>query len=223
MTNRELYIKVNQDLGKKYMIGLHNIVKESYVFKSKFDNDKFYMDSESVTEGDIVDSILHKGLYVPEMSVGLSSTVFFPTRITFNTFDYVYESGFNLGKGKTYVIVVAIPKYIYLNGKKCCISSMIQDVGFVNYSLFNSLLPKELIYGYYVKNVGSKIDFHCNEKFYGNMSDLEKECFWLDYFESINLSIDVLDNVFSENIFDIFRKKFSIRKNRMVRQRTKNK
>jgi len=67
MTNNELCLKIIDDLGGKYLLGLHNTNKSAYVFKSLYDSDKFNIDESVVTEKIIIDSILRKGLYLTNM------------------------------------------------------------------------------------------------------------------------------------------------------------
>ena len=58
-----------------------------------------------------------------------------------------------MGSDKVYVLIVAIPNNIEIDGYRYCISKMIDNVDMTSYSLFNKLLPREFIYGYYIKNV----------------------------------------------------------------------
>ena len=44
MTNDELLAKINQELEGDYQIGFHNLTMESYIFKSRFNKEKYCMD-----------------------------------------------------------------------------------------------------------------------------------------------------------------------------------
>ena len=178
-----------------------------------------------------IESILNNGLYIPCKCVGIKSTVFFPNKINLDTFNYLHLKNFNNNMDKIYVIIVAIPKNIYLNGKKYSLGDKLEYIDVASYSLFSSLLPKEFIYGYYVKNITYKkdivndkyivnnivfdegLEFYQNDCFYKFMSNKEQEEFWINYFKENNLDISLL---FSDNNFS----KFDL-VNRMIRKRRK--
>lgn len=243
MTNEELFNKISVDLDGEYQIGFHHSTVEAYILKSRFDSVKYSMDPDEVTEEDIVNSILSVGLYVPEKCIGLDCTVRFPNNINPRSFNYNYGGGC----GKKYILVIAIPNVIYLNGKEYFIGDMTQPISLVNYSFFHTLLPKEFIYGYYVREVDYKdtierdfyfyndyvfadeFEFYSNENFYGYMTKEEGEQFWLEYLKNNKLSISILDAVNYPNIFNILfhnsRNRYAIkctRKQLMVRRKTKN-
>jgi len=212
MNNRDLFLKINDDLNKNYLVGLHNTTKDAYILKSMFDVDKYCMNIDNVDEEDIVNSILNNGLYVSNRCVGLKSTVFFPNKINVDIFNYLHIKKFNINMNKIYVIVVAIPKYIYLNGKKYFLRNKLEYVDMASYSLFDILLPKEFIYGYYVKNISYKecciyddnfinniifdegLEFYQNDCFYKFMSKEEQEEFWINYFKDNNIDVSLLFN-----------------------------
>ena len=216
MTNEELLAKIHQELDYDYQIGFHNIMKKNYINQSRFNKQKYCMNSELVTEDEIVSSILSKGLYVPEPCFGLISTVCFPKKVTAKSFDYTYRDRCN----KNYVIVVIIPNYIYIDDKKYFLGDMKDVRNLANFALFYELLPKEFIYGYYTRNVYKKdngkdeyyfepqIQFYSNESFYGYMSKEEQTQFWLDYFNKNHIKLSVLNAVNYPNLFNtIFQNK----------------
>lgn len=215
MTNEELLNKITQELDGEYQIGLHHSTKDAYIFKSRFDKEKYYMDPETVTEGDIISSILRNGLYVPEKCIGLDCTVRFLKNNTADNFNYIYGE-----VGRCHILVIIIPNYIYLNGREYFLGDLTQPISIANYSLFHTLLPKEFIYGYYIKEVSHKDDierdyyfyddyvfkddfeFYSNDLFYGYMSKEEQEQFWLNYFKDNKIDISVLDAVSYPNLFN---------------------
>lgn len=216
MTNYELLTKISQELNSRYQIGLHNLTRESYIFKSKLNKERYCMNPELVTEDDIISSILSKGLYVPEKCIGLDSTVRFQDNITEDSFNYFYGDSAD----KKYIVVVIIPNYIYLHGKEYFLGDLREPVNLVNYALFHTLLPREFIYGYYVRNVTLKEDtkrdyhyyddyifdeqfeFYSNERFYGYMSKEEQQQFWIDYFNNNDVNISILNAVNYPNLFN---------------------
>lgn len=242
MTNEELLNKINQELDGEYQIGFHHSTRESYIIKSRFDSEKYCMDPDEVSESDIISSIFSKGLYVPEKCIGLDCTVRFPVDINASSFNYKYAGGC----GKKYILVIIIPNVIYLGGKEYFIGDMTQPINLVNYSFFHTLLPKEFIYGYYIKEVNYKDDikrdfyfyddyvfeeefeFYANENFYGYMSKEEQEQFWLNYFKENKINISVLDGVNYPNVFNILfqnsRNRYAIKRTRkQLLERRKNK
>ena len=44
MTNEELLNKIIQDLDGEYQIGFHHSTKDAYIFKTKYNKDKYFMD-----------------------------------------------------------------------------------------------------------------------------------------------------------------------------------
>lgn len=212
MTNKELFLQIKHELGNDYQVGLHNSTKEAYILKVEFD-DKYQIKEEMVTEDNIISNILKRGLYVPIKFMGLTSTVTFFNNLTTECFNYSY---YRLKKRSNdcYVLVIAIPKYIYINDKKYNIVKNAEFNNFMNYSLFHTMLPKELIYGYYKKQVlladdqisyifDDYLDFYPNERFYGNMNSFEQEEFWLKYFKANRIDISMLENGSHSNLFDI--------------------
>ena len=213
MTNRELYKKILYELGNKYKIGLHESTKFTYKFRKNFD--KIYdIDDDLVSEDRIILNILRKGLCIPDRTVGLKSTITFLDRIKINSFNYSYYH--YLGSDKVYVLIIAIPKEIDIDGFRYYISNMIDNKDMTSYSLFNTLLPREFIYGYYIKNIkyeekitdeadmyyecvmDDNIDFYSNDNFYGYMDNDSQRDFWLNYFKDNN--IDLCFNVGKKRI-----------------------
>lgn len=192
-------------MGRQYHVGLHNATKLAYSLKSRFD-DKYYINSGNVTEKDVVSSILNKGLYVSDRMLGIMSTVTFLDKVTPDSLNYFYWC--DLPSNKCYVVIVAVPKYICLYEKKYKLSNVLMQQGIVNYSLFDILLPKELIYGYYAKDIAfiskndndveaifnENLEFVGNENFYGYMDDSEREEFWVKYFQKYNIDISMLSS-----------------------------
>lgn len=239
MTNDELLAKINKDLDGEYQIGFHHSTIESYIIKSRFDPQKYCMDPDEVSENDIVASIFSNGLYVPEKCIGLDSTVRFLDDINVSSFNYKYAGGC----GKKYILVIIIPNIIYLGDREYFIGDMTQPISLVNYSFFHTLLPKEFIYGYYIKEVSYKDDikrdfyfyddyvfeeefeFYPNDNFYGFMSKDKREEFWLNYFKSNKLSISILDAVNYPNIFNTLfqnsRNRYAIKETRKQLKRRK--
>ena len=150
MTNKELYLKIKQELGNKYCIGLHNSTRFTWYEKAKF-YEIYDINGGLVNEEFIISNILKKGLYIPDRIVGVRSTVTILDRVNEDCFNYSYYH--YLGSDKVYVLIIAIPKKIEIEGEKYFISDMINNKDITSYSLFNLLLPREFIYGYYMKNV----------------------------------------------------------------------
>lgn len=203
ITNKELYKKIIFELGNKYKIGLHNSTRFTYKFRKKFD-ESYDINESLITEENIISNILRKGLVVPDKCVGLKSTVTFFDRINKDIFNYSYYQ--YLGDNRVYVLIVAIPKYVEIEGMRYFISKMIDNVDIINYSLFNTLLPKEFIYGYYIKSVNYKenfinneicykcvfddeMEFYSNNNFYGYMSIDAQKDFWMNYINNFNVDI----------------------------------
>lgn len=205
MTNRELYKKILYELGNKYKIGLHESTKFTYKFRKNFD-EIYDINNDLVSEDRIILNILIKGLCIPDRTVGLKSTITFLDRIKINSFNYSYYQ--YLGSDKVYVLIIAIPKEIEIDGYRYYISKMIDNVDMTSYSLFNTLLPREFIYGYYIKNIkyeektidkddmyyecimDDKIDFYSNDKFYGDMDNDSQRDFWVNYFKDYKIDLN---------------------------------
>ncbi len=194
MTNEELCLDIIETLGNKYQVGLHNSTKKMYVYKSRFDCEKFNIDEDIVTEDKIIESILKKGLFVPCRSFGLSSTITFLSNIKPDSFNYSY---YKTDSDKRYVLIIAIPNYIHVDGIEYFIGDLIEDSSIINYALFSKIVPREFIYGYYVKTVVDKekelyaddFDFYLNDKFYGFMFYDEQEDFWNRYFQENDIDM----------------------------------
>lgn len=242
MTNEQLLEKINQELDGKFQIGFHNLTVDRYKGKALYGYDKelYTMNPEDVTNYDIVSSILKKGLYVSDRWVGLSSTVRFQNELRADCFNYLY---WNHGSSKKYVIIVMIPTYIYIGDREYYLGDMTEPINLANYSLFCYLLPKEFIYGYYVRDVKAKetvvgegltstefifeedFDFFSNPNFYGYMTDKGKEQFWIDYFKQSDIDISILKAVNYPNLFNrLFqnsRNRYSIQETRKQFQKVK--
>ena len=209
ISNMELYLKLWSELGNKYKIGLHNSTRFAYKFNRDFD--KVYdIDGDCISEDDIILNILKKGLCVSDNIRGIKSTVTFYDKITVNSFNYSYYQ--YIGDKRCYVLIVAIPKYINIDKKRYFIENFIECSENVDTSLFNILLPKEFIYGYYIKNVSyteeknnmeeiyykcnfdDNMEFYKNDNFYGYMdSDMQEE-FWIRHFNDNEIDLKLLDN-----------------------------
>lgn len=198
MTNRELLGKIRSDIDNEYYIGLHNLNIDSYCFKLKYDLDKYYINLDMINEDMIVSSILNRGLIVPNRYMGLCSTVRFFKNIDEDIFNYIYGDVL----GDKYVLIILIPKYIYINGYKYLLRDLVDNNHMVNYSLFDSLLPKEFIYGYYVRNVNfnngfifsKDLEFYSNNDFYGYMDRYQQEEFWINYLRDNGIDINMINN-----------------------------
>ena len=204
MTNRELYKKILYELGNKYMIGLHESTKFTYKFRRNFD-DIYYINDSLINEDNIMLNILKKGLCVPNRLVGLRSTVTFLDKINCDSFNYSYYQ--YLGNDKVYVLVIAIPNNIEIDGNRYNIRNMIDNLDTISYPLFNILLPREFIYGYYIKSVkyveklidkddvcyefiaDDNLDFYLNANFYGYMDNDSQRDFWINYFKDNNIDL----------------------------------
>ena len=107
---------------------------------------------------------------------------------------------------------MAIPKYINIDDKRYFIEGMIECKEDVGVSLFNILLPKEFIYGYYVKNVSyteeknndeeiyykcnydDNMEFYSNCNFYGYMDVEKRKEFVVSFFNDNGIDLKLLDN-----------------------------
>ena len=206
MTNSELYKNILYELGDRYVIGLHETTKFTYKFRKNFD-EIYDINDSVINEDKIIDNILKRGLSVPNNVVGLKSTVTFLDKININSFNYSYYQ--YLANNKVYVLIVAIPKNIEIGEARYSISDMIDNRDITSYPLFNTILPREFIYGYYIKNVSyqengideedmyyecvmdDNIEFYSNDNFYGYMDvDIQRE-FWLNYFRDFKIDIDL--------------------------------
>ena len=205
MTNRELYKKILHELGYKYKIGLHESTKFTYKFTKNFD-EIYNINDDLVNEDKIILNILKEGLCIPDRTVGLKSTITFFDRMKFDSFNYSYYH--YLGSDKVYVLIIAIPKEIDIDGFRYYISNMIDNVDIISYPLFNTFLPREFIYGYYMKNVryeekitdeddmyyecimDDNIDFYSNDNFYGYMDNNCQIDFWINYFKDNNVDLN---------------------------------
>lgn len=207
MSNKELYLKILDELGDKYIVGLHNSTINAYKFQRNF-NKVYDIGVDCINEEMIVSNILRTGLCIPNRVVGLKSTVTFLDKITVDSFNYSYYQ--YIGDNKCYVLIIAIPKYVDIDDKRYNIQDMLEYKDIVNYSLFNVLLPREFIYGYYIKNVSyeEKIDsntkelyykcifddnmeFYQNDSFYGYMDNDSQRELWLKYFKDFNIDINL--------------------------------
>ena len=205
MTNKDLYKKILYELGNKYKIGLHESTKFTYKFRKNF-YEIYDINNDLVTEDRIILNILKKGLCIPDRTVGLKSTITFLDRIKVNSFNYSYYH--YLGSDKVYVLIIAIPKEIDIDGFRYYISNMIDNVDMTSYPLFNKLLPREFLYGYYIKNIkyeekitdeedmyyecimDDNIDFYSNDNFYGYMDNNCQIDFWINYFKDNNVDLN---------------------------------
>ena len=234
MNNNELLQKMYNELESTYQLGLHAVNKGHYDFRVNdfFEAESYFIDKDNVTELDIIYKILKEGLKIREKCIGLVSTVNFFGNIDSlspDVFNYTYGGNYN---NKAFIIVVAIPKYISIKGREYFIgeTSGYNDVNIANFSLFYSMLPKEFIYGYYVKKYtrtdegkivfNDDLDFYANLGFYHFISN--KEDFWLDFLEKNKLNLSLLNAVnypnFFNNLFQNSRNRHAIR---MTKQQIK--
>ena len=215
MTNRELYKKILYELGNKYKIGLHESTKFTYKFRKNFD-ELYDINDNLVNEDEIILNILKKGLCIPYRTVGLKSTITFLDRMKIDSFNYSYYH--YLGSDKVYVLIIAIPKEIEIDGFRYYISNMIDNIDIISYPLFNTLLPREFIYGYYVKNVryeekttdeddvyykcimDDKLNFYSNDNFYGYMNYNSQREFWINYFKDYKIDIDLCSDIYKKRV-----------------------
>lgn len=234
MTNQELLSRMNKELNPTYQIGLHSVCIGTYHDRLIFcpDNIKkgYHINKEQITEQDIINNILKKGLNVYESYFGLCSTVKFEGTINEldkKTFDYGYWFDYgSIKHNQVYNVIVVIPSYIKIKEKNYFIGNYKNKLNIATYSLFYKLLPKEFIYGYYVKNYNKvnneynfneELQFFKNPNFYDNLPD--KEIFWQKYFKENNINISLLEAVNNPTIFNNL---FQNSRNRIAIKSTRN-
>lgn len=155
MKNRELYMQMKRDLDG-YQLGLHNIGIDKYKSLINHHNgigEDFKFTGAIVTEKSIANNIIKTGLRIVERPVGLRSTVMPLKELNDESFNYTYNM---LEEGMVWNIIVAIPRFIKYNGTKYYIGNIDEWVNICNMLMFNPLIFREFIYGYYTKEILEK-------------------------------------------------------------------
>ena len=211
ISKKQLFQTVIDDLGSNYQIGLHNINDGN--FKEKINDELYFNVKVEVLKNfnttDIVKSILNNDLNVPEGT--LHHTVVGFGNILENNeviFDYCYygpnEDGF------IYQLIVAIPTTFKINSKEYFAGKFISKTFDMEYSymnilsnkLFRKRLPKEFIYGGYIKHAkyDDELFFIKNPHHISRLSDEEKEKLYLNLIADSEITTDLLDELNSENV-----------------------
>lgn len=212
MTNAQFLDFLKEQLGDNYQIGLHNVVLNRYnkVIKAKSNEDgvdinsckeKYFIKKEKITHLDIINHILEKGLNVPEKS--LIHTVMFLryhpgyfldiNNIRPHQFNYLFQPE------KTefiYNMLIAIPRYVTINDNEYYLGDMeLQTIG--PNVIFKNKLPKEYIYGYYIKEypMNDNLEFHLNKEHFSMQTQEEQEKLFLNFLAEQDLDISLLEAV----------------------------
>lgn len=192
MKKSDLISKMKEEL-QNYQIGLHNISIDRYnilMQNCKRSYKKIELTGAVVSEKAIAENILVNGLQIIDKSRGMLSTVL-PIRNVFSDcfLDYMGLSAFfKKGLRESYWnIIIAIPYFINYDGFEYFVGDLseyfVGDLtgrfNIANNYLFNSVVSKEFIYGYYeIKMERDNRDFYnpCNDdiKFYENPCFYEK-------------------------------------------------
>lgn len=210
MTNAQFLDFLKEQLGDNYQIGLHNVVLNRYnkVIKAKSNGDgvdinsckeKYFIKKEKITHLDIINHILEKGLNVPKKS--LIRTVMFlrnhPSyfldinNISPHQFNYLFQPE------KTefiYNMLIAIPRYVTINDNEYHLGDMgLQTIG--TDVIFKKKLPKEYIYGYYIKEnpMNDNLEFHLNKEHFSMQTQEEQEKLFLNFLTEQDLDISLLE------------------------------
>lgn len=208
MDNHKL-LKEIEKLDPTYQLGLHsvNVLSHKISTSCKKNKERYVINKENITEKDIVENILNNGLYIGEKSMGLTSTVSikgYVNQLSPKIFDYIYHHE-ETSENKAFVIIVILPTFIHIKEKEYFIgenSQYFNSVNIANDILFNYLLPKEFIYGYYSKDFaevndnlifGEELNFYKNPNFYDFISDKEK--YWIEFFKNNKINLSILQAV----------------------------
>lgn len=199
MKNRDLYRQIKREL-EGYQFGLHNIGIDKYNSLIKCRNgigDSFKFTGAIISEKSIADNIVKTGLRIVERPVGLRSTVMPIEKFSDESFNYTYNMD---EEGLVWNIIVAIPSFIKYKGSEYFIGDIGEWVNICNMLMFNPIIYKEFIYGYYTKEIlkrkrneagvishvfSDELEFFLNPNFFGNLDECNKEL--------------VLSRIFGEN------------------------
>ncbi len=237
LTNDELLQQVKKDLKNDYNIGLHAINTDdnkryiSYLIHADIDKVNYhewiYTHPDvncNVTEEDVIVSILKKGLTVPRKS--LLNTVKFITSPDGNfkseVFNYNFQDPYLIHQyQKTYNIIIAIPKFVIVNGVNYFLGDVNQkelnDV--MTNIVFANRVPNAFIYGYYRKDYNPEfyddlegvndkryfrddLIFNKNQKHYSFQNSQEKSEIFINYLTKINQKISLLQDIDPSSIKD---------------------
>lgn len=197
MEKSELISKMKEEL-KNYQIGLHNVSINRYynfVANGGKRGKQIELTGALVSEKAIAKNILTMGLYVADKSHGMLSTVLPTKNVCSDFFDFGGWCFFNFYENWTentiWNVIVAIPYVINYDGKyfignitNYTLSSTSNEFNIARYNiannyLFNSVIPREFIYGFY----GRKIERDNQGKpFFSDVSEdiafFENPCFF---------------------------------------------
>lgn len=152
MTNKELLLQMKEELSS-YQIGLHNISLQKYQSLIRFYHERapeFMFDTlEEIREPVIARQIMQEGLKVLDVAMGLRSTVSFLSPLEESSFDYNYNGCIE----NVCNVVVAVPSYLYYQGKDYFVGDLRNYVNVGNTYLFNGRLLPVFVYGYYIKEI----------------------------------------------------------------------
>ncbi len=182
-TNKSFLEYIKQTFNEPYNFGIHNINLNCYKSAVRMDR-RYIMNTKNITTRAIAKNILKKGLFVYEKDRGLTSTVAFINNnykgnnlenVDSSIFDYDFQTEGDESFDKIINIFVAIPNFLLLDDKEYFIGNLFQPINIGNKILFNDHLPKEFIYGYYVKKASfnpyalyhveykNDLEFHLNK------------------------------------------------------------
>lgn len=173
-----------------YQIGLHNIGLGKYkgLFNLRADvKEDIWLTGGDISEKWIAESIIKYGLKVIDRPFGARSTVMPIENLSDESLNYTYNME---DIGLVWNIIVAIPYYISYKGNEYFIGYINDWISFCNMLMFNPVIYKEFIYGYYTKEIIGKevderglstlsfsddLDFVVNPSFFGSSDDNLKD------------------------------------------------
>ncbi len=210
LNNERLLQLIRSDIKDSDAIALHNICIDAYTSKiNDFSEEikiRYKINKLNITSIDIANTILQKGLYVPYNTLRCTTTFIGNKKDTFN---YLYRKE-DIVNNKIYTIVATIPSFITVEDKEYFVGKITQkSSGLIEPTistdiLFKNHLPKEFIYGYYIKNVfdntiSNDLAFVINPNHISRMNRLEKNNLYKGILSKENISMDLLEAVERED------------------------
>ncbi len=179
MTNEKLFEKIRQEIPH-YQIGFHQISLYKYHEVINRDDSRvveFKIDDEAITTDRIAQQIFNNGFRIWDRLVGLSSTSYFPERLSPDSFNYQYYRK----ERNTQIcnLLLAVPYFLNDGKRKFFIGDLSISINVGQRLLFNDGIPPEFVYGYYVKDCTWDSSTFSNCFFSNELEFHENNHFWI--------------------------------------------
>ena len=213
--NMGLLRLIRGEIKSDYELGLHNVSLRAYLDRTEENLDdfalKYKITEDVVTHSLLAESILQKGLAVPYNT--LRCTVTFignKESIEEEIFDYLYRTE-DIDKDEVCTIITSIPRFITIDNKDYFVGKITKkSSGLIEPTVstdifFKKHLPKEFIYGYYIKNIeknvfSNDLEFVMNRSHVSKMNRLERSNLYQDIIKREKISMDLLEAIEKEDL-----------------------